>query len=52
METKNWASKSVKRSLIYQIEYAALLEKLRTLHHKLNIYIKKLKSNLTINPIP
>lgn len=43
-ETKNWAVKSLKRSLIQQTEYVILLEKLRVLHHKLNIYIKKLKN--------
>lgn len=44
-ETKNWAIKSLTRHLIQQTDYDLLLEKLRTLHHKLNIYIKKLKDN-------
>ncbi len=43
METKNWAKKSVLRNLMGQSEYDELIEKLRTLHHKLNIYIKSLK---------
>jgi four helix bundle protein len=45
METKNWATKSVERRLLEKAEYDMFLEKLRTLHHKLNIYIKKLKSS-------
>lgn len=44
METKNWAVKSVKRSLLQQNDYDVLLEKRRLLHHKPNIYIKKLKT--------
>ncbi|WP_121353626.1 four helix bundle protein [Flavisolibacter nicotianae] len=44
LETKNWATKARNRSLIQQDEYDLLLEKLRTLHHKLNGYIKKLKT--------
>jgi four helix bundle protein len=44
METKNWALKAVKRSLIQQEEYDAVVEKLQVLHFKLNGYIKKLKS--------
>jgi len=43
METKNWASKSINRRLIDENEHEALLNKLKVLHHKLNIYIKKLK---------
>mgnify|MGYP002397671073 CR=1 FL=1 len=45
METKNWATKSVNRSLITKAEHDILLEKLKQLHHKLNMYIKKLKNN-------
>jgi four helix bundle protein len=45
LETKNWIIKSFNRSLITQIEYDLLLNKLQFLHHKLNIYIKKLKTN-------
>ena len=43
MESKNWAIKSLKRNLITQAEYDLLIEKLKLLHHKLNIYIKNLK---------
>lgn len=45
METKNWAAKSLKRSLLTQSEYDILIGKLQTLHYRLNIYIKKLKTN-------
>jgi four helix bundle protein len=44
METKNWTIKSLRRSLITEAEYNTLLEKLQTLHFKLNGYIKKLKT--------
>jgi len=44
LETKNWAIKSLKRALISQTDYDMLIEKLQVLHHKLNIYIKKLKT--------
>lgn len=47
METKNWATKAVSSGLITQSEHDELLEKLKILHHKLNIYIKKLKDNST-----
>ena len=49
METKAWAAKSSKRKLITQKDYEALLEKLKVLHHKLNVYIKKLKNTITNN---
>ena len=45
METKNWATKAVERKLLEKAGYDVFLEKLRTLHYKLNIYIKKLKTN-------
>ena len=45
LESKGWATKALNRSLISQQDYDALIEKLKTLHHKLNIYIKKLKEN-------
>ena len=45
METKNWVEKSFKRNLINQTAYDYLITRLQTLHHKLNIYIKKLKEN-------
>lgn len=47
METKNWASKSLKRNLIPGDAYEILLDKLKVLHHKLNIYIKKLKTGIS-----
>lgn len=46
METKAWALKAVKRSLIQQADYDSLIEKLQALHFKLNSYIKKLKNPL------
>ncbi len=49
LETKNWAVKSQNRDLMTKVEYDTLIEKLSTLHHKLNIYIKKLKDQLN-NP--
>lgn len=45
METKNWAAKSLNRTLITQSEYEALLGKLQHLHYRLNAYIKKLKAS-------
>ena len=47
METKAWAAKSSRRKLVTQKDYEALLEKLKMLHHKLNVYIKKLKNTIT-----
>ena len=47
LETKSWLFKSLNRSLISQKEYDDLILKLGNLHHKLNIYIKKLKENST-----
>ena len=46
METKTWALKSSKRSLMTLKEHEVLLEKLKTLHLKLNTYIKKLKHSI------
>ena len=43
METKTWAMKAFSRKLISIEEFDTLLEKLKVLHFKLNIYIKKLK---------
>lgn len=43
LETKNWAVKSLNRSLMSQSEYDGLIDKLQFLHHRLNAYIKKLK---------
>jgi four helix bundle protein len=45
METKNWVTKSFNRKLIAQEEFDTLIEKLKVLHFKLNVYIKKLKQN-------
>jgi four helix bundle protein len=47
LETKNWAIKALSRSLISQQDYDVLIEKMKDLHHKLNIYIKKLNANIT-----
>ena len=49
METKAWAIKSSKRNLIEPKEHEVLIEKLKVLHHKLNTYIKKLKSSINNN---
>lgn len=43
LETKTWAKKAVDRKLISNDEYEVLIEKLKVLHLKLNVYIKKLK---------
>lgn len=45
METKNWVTKSFNRSLITKSECDFFIDKLQNLHHKLNVYIKKLKNN-------
>ncbi len=46
LESKNWAIKALNRQLMSQSEYDVLIEKMKTLHHKLNIYIKKLNENI------
>jgi four helix bundle protein len=43
LETKTWIIKAFRRKLITEQEYNLLLEKLQSLHYKINIYIKKLK---------
>ena len=43
LETKTWTTKSFNRALISKEEFDTLTEKLKTLHFKLNTYIKKLK---------
>ena len=43
METKTWSYKSCRRNLMTREEYMNLYEKLNTLLHKLNRYIKTLK---------
>jgi hypothetical protein len=45
METKTWATKAHSRRLITQEAFDTLIEKLKILHVKLNIYIKRLKQN-------
>ncbi|MFI5130535.1 MAG: four helix bundle protein [Chitinophagales bacterium] len=46
METKTWAKKSLNREFISKESFDQLVEKLKTLHFKLNNYIKKLKQNV------
>ena len=46
LESKNWAIKALSRQLMTQQDYDTLIEKMKTLHHKLNIYIKKLNTNI------
>ena len=45
METKAWTFKAFNRGLLVKDEMEIIFEKLRTLHLKLNIYIKTLKQN-------
>ena len=45
LETKAWATKSYTRKLISNEEFDALIERLKSLHLKLNSYIRKLKGN-------
>ena len=40
IETKGWLRRSLKRGLISEEQYKDLLNKLETIHVKLNIYIK------------
>src|ERR1700761_8824932 len=40
IETKSWLKKTKTRNLIDEQTYQNLLQKLETIHHKLNIYIK------------
>ena len=46
METKAWVTKAFNRKLISNEEFDIIIEKLKTLHFKLNTYIKKLKQNV------
>ncbi len=48
METKVWATKAFSRQLISKDEFDTLVEKLKALHLKLNVYVKKLKQSLDI----
>lgn len=43
LETKTWIIKAFRRKLITEQEHNLLIEKLQSLHYKINIYIKKLK---------
>ncbi|MFN4254848.1 MAG: four helix bundle protein [Saprospiraceae bacterium] len=43
LETKTWLTKAHKRNLISDAQSEALTEKLKTLHYKINSYIKNLK---------
>ena len=45
MEAKTWIIKAATRRFIDQRELEDLIEKLKTLHLKLNIYIKTIKQN-------
>jgi four helix bundle protein len=45
LETKTWLEKALQRDLIERTRYDAILLKLKDLHFKLNIYIKKLREN-------
>lgn len=45
LETKTWAAKALNRNLISDEIFEMLVKKLKVLHLKLNIYIKKLKEN-------
>lgn len=46
LETKTWTTKAFDRKLISTDEFNTLIEKLKVLHLKLNIYIKKLKEGV------
>lgn len=47
METKAWLKKAANRKLINSDEHEEMLQQLKTLHFKLNSFIKKLKQNAT-----
>jgi len=51
METKTWATKASNRKLISKEEFDMLIEKLKVLHYKLNVYIKKLKQGAQLPKI-
>jgi four helix bundle protein len=46
LETKTWVTKALQRGLIAEVIFNDILQKLKHIHHKLNIYIKKLKENV------
>ena len=45
MEAKTWLVKAASRGFVCEHELRELIEKLKTLHLKLNIYIKTIKHN-------
>lgn len=45
-ETRTWLTKARSRSVISSKVYDFFIEKLRTLHHKLNTYISSLNRNI------
>lgn len=45
METKTWCAKAHNRQLITNEESDLINQKLKTLHYRLNTYIKTLKGN-------
>jgi len=44
LETKTWAAKAFARNLMTEEEHASLIEKLQTLHYKINTYLKNLNN--------
>ncbi len=43
LETKTWLVKSLSRKLVSEKQYQELMEKLKTLHFKINSYLKTFK---------
>ena len=43
LETKTWLVKSYTRKLVTENQHNELMEKLKTLHHKMNSYLKTFK---------
>ncbi|MBI5917057.1 MAG: four helix bundle protein [Bacteroidetes bacterium] len=43
LETKTWLVKAHSRKLVTDSQHQELLEKLKTLHHKMNAYLKTFK---------
>ena len=46
MEAKTWVIKAARRKFVPEQESGELIEKLKILHLKLNIYIKTIKQNI------